>query len=76
MRFTALGTFALSFLLCAAAPVHAQDAPSSFLTWLHHAKHNAADHRAAASAPLPRRRPAEPTSALVTPNKTSARIPD
>jgi hypothetical protein len=76
-------SFTLAFLLLAAASVHAQDADSSFLTWLHHVGRTGAHHRAAASPPLPRprpaelaQRPAELAPATVTPHQTSAHIPD
>jgi hypothetical protein len=48
----------LSFFLCSAASVQAQDAPSSFLTWLHRINRSAVHHRAPLP-PLPRPRPAE-----------------
>jgi hypothetical protein len=48
----------LSFFLCSAASVQAQDAPSSFLTWLHRINRSGAHHRAPLP-PLPRPRPAE-----------------
>ena len=49
MKFRVLATLSLSLLLCDAS-VQAQDAPSSFLDWLHHRDRTSADHR---PAPLP-----------------------
>jgi hypothetical protein len=77
LRVLGAVTFSLSFLLCAAASVQAQNAPSSFLTWLHrHVTRTGAHHRAGPSPPLPRPRPADLATPAVTPNKTSAGIPD
>ena len=67
----------LSFFLCSAASVQAQDAPSSFLTWLHRISRTGAHHRAPLP-PLPRPRPAElvpKPSEAAAPNKASG-IPD
>ena len=78
VRLKVLGaaTFCLSFLLCSAASVHAQDGHSSFLTWLHHVARTGAHRRAASSPPLPRSRPAELAPAPITSRKTSAGIPN
>ena len=59
VQLRALGAaICLSFFLCSAASVQAQDAPSSFLTWLHRISRTGAHHRAPLP-PLPRPRPAE-----------------
>jgi hypothetical protein len=84
LRILRAATLSLSCLLCTAASVHAQDAPSSFLTWLKHVTRTGAHHRHASLPPLPRARPAELGPAAVapnereavTPNKTSEAIPD
>ena len=77
-------TVPFAFLLYAAASVHAQDAPSSFLNWLHQTTRTDARHRPEPLPPLPRARPAESGPAAVarnkpatlTPDIESARIPD
>ena len=82
MRILRTATLSLLCLLCAAASVHAQDGPSSFLIWLKHMTR--AHHRHASLPPLPKARPAElgPAAAApnnreaVTPAKTSEAIPD
>ena len=65
MKLRVLATLSLSLLLCDAS-VHAQDAPSSFLDWLHHTARTSTDHR---PAPLPRARPSKLSPTAVTPNK-------
>jgi hypothetical protein len=93
MKLRVLGAVTLSLsLLLWDLSVHAQDAPSSFLDWLHRAARTGAHHRPAPLPPLPRARPSElsrtavtpnePAAVtsnkppFVTPNKTSAGIPD
>jgi hypothetical protein len=92
LRVLRATTLSLFCSLCAAAPVHAQDAPSSFLTWLKHVTHAGTHHRHASFPPLPKARPAEAGPAAVaadrreavtpnkreavTPNKMSEAIPD
>jgi hypothetical protein len=91
LRMLRAATLSLFCLLCAAAPVHAQDGPSSFLTWLKHVTHAGTHHRHASFPPLPKTRPAEAGPAVaadkreavtpdkreaVTPNKMSEAIPD
>jgi len=84
LRILPAATLSLFCLLCAAAPVHAQDAPSSFLTWLKHVTRAGTHHRHASLPPLPKARPAEAGPAAVapdrreavTPNKMSEAIPD
>ena len=65
MKLRVLATLSLSLLLCDAS-VHAQDAPSSFLDWLHHTARTSTDHR---PAPLPRARASKLSPTAVTPNK-------
>jgi len=69
-------TLSLFCLLCAAAPVHAQDAPTSFLTWLKHVTHAGTHHRHASFPPLPKARPAEAGPAAVAADKREAVTPD
>jgi hypothetical protein len=84
LRILPAATLSLFCLLCAAAPVQAQDAPSSFLTWLKHVTRAGTHHRHASLPPLPKARPAEAGPAAVapdrreavTPNKMSEAIPD
>ena len=84
MRILRAATLSLLCLLYAAASVHAQDGPSSFLDWLKHMTRTGAHHRHASLPPLPKARPAElePAAAApnkreaVTPAKTSEAIPD
>jgi hypothetical protein len=71
MKFRVLATLSLSLLLCDAS-VHAQDAPSSFLDWLHHRDRTSADHRPAPLPPLPRARPSKLSPTAITPNKPEA----
>ncbi len=74
MKLKVLGATALSLslLLCAVAPVYAQDAPSSFLNWLRRIGRSGAHHRPAPLPPLPKARPAKLGPAAVTPNKPAA----
>jgi hypothetical protein len=84
LRMLRAATLSLFCLLCAAAPAHAQDGPSSFLAWLKHVTHAGTHHRHASFPPLPKARPAEAGPAVVAadkreavpPNKMSEAIPD
>jgi hypothetical protein len=71
LRVLATLSLSLSLLLCDAS-VHAQDAPSSFLDWLHGTARTSADHRRAPLSPLPRARPSKLSPTAVTPNKPEA----
>ena len=86
-RVLRVATFSLSFLLLAAASVHAQAPPLSppapresprpgqdFISWLRHLVPTQRRQSRAASIPLPRPRPAELTPTPIEPSNAPAEL--